>query len=476
MSRYAHLNRFNKSCLCLALSFLFAAPVSFAESGVSIFQQVSGYEEILFGKADTGTQLDKRLQKLEKELFGKNADKNDSPKERITAIEKVMSGKTGSLYLPPVAPELDRSEFAPLPKQAPSNPGLQENSVYNDLDAPQPADRADKVKGLLRQALKNYSDGNTQDAERLFKQVLALDFRNADANYNLAAIAESKGELSQAKNYYTAALKASPGDLEIQDAINSINDRLSKENKVLSKTPAPVPSSRLSAPVTAQDRAIAQEAATAYKNGNFDDAISKLGYLAKKNPLDANTQFALGQAYRGKGKEQDALRHLRSAATLDPKNDLYVKSLSDLQSQVDEKQLASSGSSAGAEARSNDVTPFVGLPKDGSNSAPSIAGVRSVSDMAAVEAYLRRNAGNVMIGSVTYGRPGFSGNSIYGNSMPMTFGSMPGSTRLKRALGSTLQGAAVGALQNRSYPGGMSRGAMRGAMYGGLYGLMMGGY
>lgn len=58
----------------------------------------------------------------------------------------------------------------------------------------------------------------------------------------------------------------------------------------------------------------------------------------------------------------------------------------------------------------------------------------------------------------------------------MTLGTAPGGTRLKRAMTSSLAGAAMGAMTNRNQPGGMSKGAMRGAMYGGLYGLMLGGY
>jgi hypothetical protein len=236
----------------------------------------------------------------------------------------------------------------------------------------------------------------------------------------------------------------------------------------------------IGAPATAGDRAIASEAAESYKKGNFDDAIQKLGYLARKNPYDANTQFALGQAFRGKNKTSEALKHLRSAATLDPKNDMYVKALNDVQSQADEQQTASAadagaggggGSSAGSAGAGSGVQPFVGLPgSDSSQSALANSG-----DLAAVQNYLNRNAGNVMIGSATsYGTMGGSGFSPFGGGMMM--GTSPGSTRLRRVVSSSLSGAAMGAMMNRGYPGGMSKGAMRGAMYGGLFGLMLGGF
>ncbi|MFX6760164.1 hypothetical protein ABTH30_25005, partial [Acinetobacter baumannii] len=66
----------------------------------------------------------------------------------------------------------------------------------------------------------------------------------------------------------------------------------------------------------------------------------------------------------------EALAHLRSAATLDSKNDLYVKTLNDVQSYADEQQTASaSGAGSSGSVNSNssssggssDVTPFTGL-------------------------------------------------------------------------------------------------------------------
>ncbi len=472
------------ACLAITIALSSLLTPAFAQSGTSVYQKLTEYEETLFGKADTGSSIDKRLQKVEKQLFGKVAGKNTSTAQRVAEIDGVMSGKTASKYFPPEAPTLDRSEFAPEPKQAPDSADVASRAVSRDIDAPLPAGNEDRIKGILRQAMSDYSAGKTADAEKAFLKVLAIDFRNVDANYNLGAIAESKGDLNAAQRYYSAALKGDPSDLELRDALSAVQSKLKSQQTA--KAPAAHDSSASSmppsappagAPITAADRTIAAEAAAAYKKGNFDDAIEKLSYLSKKNPYDANTQFALGQAFRGKGKEAEAIKHLRAAASLDPKNDLYVKSMSDLQSQMDEKQTASAPGAGGAGGGSNDVTPFVGLPADGSSKTAS------ASDIGAVEDYLRRNAGSVMIGSVSsgYGLPrGFSfGGTGYpglNGGVPMFLGTAPGSTRLKRAVTSSLAGAAMGAMSNRSMPGGMSKGAMRGAMYGGLYGLMMGGY
>jgi Flp pilus assembly protein TadD len=489
-------------CLSLLVTGSFL-PASFAEGDASVYQKLTEYENVLFGKADTALPVEKRLQNIEKQLFGKPA-KGGSTSRRLEAVEKAVNG---SKYLPPVAPELDRSEFAPQPKKAPESSTMPARDIDNQDEAPLPADAADRTKGLLRDAMQFYSQGKIADAERLYQKVLAIDFRNADANYNLGAIAESKNDLNSARRYYSTALKANPGDYEIQDALKAVQEKL-KNQPIASASPAPTASEAApGGPVAAGDRAIAEVAAASYKKGNFDDAIQRLAYLARKNPYDANTQFALGQAFRGKGDLTNARKHLRSAASLDPKNDLYVKTLNDIESLAEDGSGSSgnngssgngsSGNGNGSSGNgsgstgwesteqpghpgdrhsgnggdgSNDVTPFVGLPNNRSSSAGS--------DLADAENYLRRNSGNgIMIGSVSgFGTPMWGGGGGGGWGMPMMLGTASGTTRLTRIMGSSLSGAAFGALNNRGLPGGMSRGAMRGAMYGGLFGLMTGGF
>jgi Flp pilus assembly protein TadD len=480
-----HLTTKQLGSICLSLAILLGGwqPTVMAES-TSIYTKLGEYERTLFGSADNSEPVEKRLQHIEKQLFGK-ASKGGNTGERLNAIEKVMSGKA---YLPPIAPEMDRSEFAPTPQKAPDNPTVEANQIDRQDDAPLPADNGDRVKGLLRQAMQSYSQGKSTEAERIYQQVLGLDFRNVDANYNLGAIAESKGDLTGAKRYYSTALKGSPGDTDIGDALRAVEQKLQKQEMAKAQAAAQSSSSSNNPPITEADRAIAQQAAESYRKGNFDEAISKLGYLARKNPYDANTQFALGQAYRGKGNSTEALKHLRSAATLDPRNDMYVKALNDAQTQIEDHQTASTpgsygdnnlaSSSAGAGGSSgtggsNDVTPFTGLP--GGNSDDSSGG----SGMSAIDNYLRRHGGSgggMYVGSVSgYGSPGMYGGSSIGG-FPMMLGTASGGTRLRRVMTSSLTGAAIGAMTNRGYPGGMSRGAMKGAMYGGLFGLLMGGF
>lgn len=476
-------NRQARKTLCLlALTTLLSAAcpqMLLAEPSVSIYQKLGEYEQVLFGTAQGSQPIEKRLQNLEKQLFGKIEKKGDTSR-RLANIEKVMKG---SAYLPPVAPELDRSEFAPTPKQAPENPAIQANEITDPLDAPQVADSSDRVKGLLRQAMQLYSQGKIAEAEKVYRTVLGIDFRNTDANYNLGAIAESKGDLTAAQRFYSTAAKTSPGDSDIQDALASVSNKLKSRPPQAAPNVAPPHSQLAGGPTTARDKQIAAEASAAYKNGHFDEAIMKLNELARKNPMDANIQFALGQAYRGKGNHQESVRHLRAASALDPKKDLYRQTLNQAEAQMDEQQIASNDSrspaapasypSSNNNAPTGDITPFAGLPSNGGDEF----------GVSAADSYMRRN-GTLEGGIASFGGRGMGGLGGLGGlaglggasfGLPMgSLGTSPNSTRLRRAVQASIAGAAMGAMSNRGMPGGMSRGAMRGAMQGGLYGLLLG--
>src|SRR5579883_1773406 len=61
------------------------------------------------------------------------------------------------------------------------------------------------VKTLLKGGISKHQTGDDQSAELLFKKALAIDAENADAFYNLGAIAESRGDLAVALTDYRAA-------------------------------------------------------------------------------------------------------------------------------------------------------------------------------------------------------------------------------------------------------------------------------
>ncbi len=98
-------------------------------------------------------------------------------------------------------------------------PQPQALSNYDDPDTATPADA---TTAMLKRATDLYTKGDTAEAERMFKKVLTLDSRNADAHYNLGAIAEARGDVAQALNAYRMASQINPNDKDFRDAVAQI--------------------------------------------------------------------------------------------------------------------------------------------------------------------------------------------------------------------------------------------------------------
>jgi len=74
---------------------------------------------------------------------------------------------------------------------------------------------------LLARGAKLHREGKVEEAESVFKEVLAHNPQNVDAFFDLGAIAEGRGDLFAALSNYRAALALRPGDKELKDAVLS---------------------------------------------------------------------------------------------------------------------------------------------------------------------------------------------------------------------------------------------------------------
>lgn len=393
-------------------------------------------------------------------------------------------------YLPPIAPKLDRSLFTP--QEAP------EVARNNDDDSPsqrpyqaEPAPN-DQVKNLLRDALQKHNQGDMNGAKQLFKRVLTIDPRNSDANFNLGAMAEDAGDLQAAQGYYKAASLASPNDADIREALAAVNDKMQQQSQ--QRTAA------MQLQKKNQLRQVAQDAAAAYKAGQYDKAIALLERIDREAPGDANVKYGLGQAYRGKGDMVRARQNLQAASSLDPGNQLYANTLAEASRQGQQQQspqVARQPQSGPSGMQYDEMPP--GARDYGSDDMPPIANNNSPAGEITPFNNDGAPSGSLYGRANGYGSPGISlgglglgaaglgalgglgsmfmgGGRSYGYAQPYYGGGASRGTRLVRgAVTGGLAGAAVGALTNMGRgSGSMKSGAMKGAVMGGLFGLLSG--
>lgn len=83
-----------------------------------------------------------------------------------------------------------------------------------------------RARMLLKAGARIHQQGNSAQAENLFRQAIALDPTNADAYFNIGALAEGKGDLVTALGHYRAGLALRQNDPELKEAVRSIEGKL----------------------------------------------------------------------------------------------------------------------------------------------------------------------------------------------------------------------------------------------------------
>lgn len=171
-------------------------------------------------------------------------------------------------------------------------------------------------------AVSAFSNQRYDEAEKLFKRVLVLTPKNADAKYNLGAIAEWHNNLNGALAYYKEALALKPGDSDFKKAVTDVQlkmqiDQQAKENK------------RQANLIEA-----GQKAKLAFSRGDYYEAAKQLNRLVRIFPNESKVHFALGQSLRALKVYEWASYHLKMAIYLDPTDDAYRRSLVDLDQEI----------------------------------------------------------------------------------------------------------------------------------------------
>ena len=172
---------------------------------------MAALERVLFGRTNAEKPLTERLRALEISVFGKPG-KGD-PAARTSALLKVIDPTRAASAPPPVAPALDTGPSPGLAVVA--RPIL--GHVVRESSGE-----------LVRQGMQSYARGQLDEAARMFEEALKTDGTNADALYNLGALAEKRGDLSGALDYYRRASSANPDDKELQATVDEVAARATK--------------------------------------------------------------------------------------------------------------------------------------------------------------------------------------------------------------------------------------------------------
>jgi tetratricopeptide (TPR) repeat protein len=379
----------------------------------------------------------------------------------------------GLLLMPTAAWSAEPAAKKPPALLAPLKPQM--DSSYSSVPGPAPAYEPDMaveppsvVSKMLAQALQLYGQGQSQQAERLFNRVLSLDPHNVDAYYNLGAISEQKGNPEEALRNYQRALDITPGDSELQQAAAAMQAKLQEKQLARNRQQQLTAAQARQQETRNRLKKLADDAAVAYRNANYDLAVRNLEMVAVELPDDPDVQFGLAQAYRGKDNMAQARLHMNRAVALDPGNQSYRKVLDDLMRAGSKQALPPPDS---ATVAADGMPPVAPSRFQRPNYNPVATG--GYQPAGEVTPFAAQND-NTPAGQITPFAPVADSPRQYGYAYDTSGSGMMSSTRMRRAVTSGVTGAAMGALMG-SFGGGGRRGAMSGALFGGMAGLLFGG-
>lgn len=146
-----------------------------------------------------------------------------------------------------------------------------------DDDEAEGSSGGSSASDLLQQGLAAHAQGDLEEAEDLYEQVLEQEPRNAFAHYNLGVIDQTRNEPKTAEERYRDALAIAP-DMS----------------------------------VAAYNLAILRT-----QGGSYDEAVELYKQVLRRKP-DAAAHFNLGLLLKQLHRDKEADSELRAAAKLDP--------------------------------------------------------------------------------------------------------------------------------------------------------------
>jgi protein O-GlcNAc transferase len=168
-----------------------------------------------------------------------------------------------------------------------------------------------KSDQFLHKAMEHHRGGRLSEAERLYREVLALEPAQTDALYLLGLLAHQKGEPARAVGLIEQSLAIAPEQPQCRNVLGL----------------ALMQMGRLEESAAAFGAAIALDPAPEFYNnlgnlrreqGRFDDAIVAYGRAVELQADFADAHYNLGNALRGAGRLEEAAEAFRRAIALEP--------------------------------------------------------------------------------------------------------------------------------------------------------------
>lgn len=289
----------------------------------------------------TGGGVKSELSKLEQRLFFKTYDDGDD-ETRLQRIEKRVYGDPSQ---GPINERLEKAKASLGPQREPdgtisgaASPSFQQAppaasqqtappQSYDDPDAAieraklsVAAAKEEELQRLLAEGVALWRNRRAQEATEKFEQVIRLDPRNAEAHFSMGIIHEAAGSYAEALSSYQQAYDSKPHNKEYRAAIVEVEKKASKREKIDGSN--------------GELRVLSEDAAAAFKRGEYMSALDMYKQFEAKTPPQANIKYNIGTLYLMMKNYTSALDYYKQARKLKPNEPKYVQAVQQLETNL----------------------------------------------------------------------------------------------------------------------------------------------
>ncbi|HEY9870392.1 MAG TPA: tetratricopeptide repeat protein [Candidatus Obscuribacterales bacterium] len=346
----------------------FGAPARAADAGSNQSAVLAAIERKLFFQTYAQEDIDSRLKRLEKRIFGQSI--GGTPEQRLTRLAAVAQPQVDADAVsaadrqqqetaqtrPSVAASAARTAkagatntVAAMPAQP--DPDEYECAIERARVSVQAA-KEEEIRQLLAEGVELWRAGRGQEAIEKFEQVIRLDPHNAEAHFSMGIIEETQGNLVEAASSYRLAAKVRPDNPEYRDAIAAVEKKLAAKQKVDSKQ--------------SEIRQLAEDAIAAYKRQEYLSALDLYKSLDQKVPNQHLVKYNIGTLYLILKQPDRALEYYKQARKLNPQEGKYIQVCNELEAVVQrnkdqlKEQAKQYKESIGSDPASPARTPMAG--------------------------------------------------------------------------------------------------------------------
>lgn len=280
-------------------------------------QTIAAIEQKLFFKVYGDDDLDARLRRIEKRVFGDSMAGDFSERlAKVTAAVGPQVNPDGTVSGIGSEPQ----QVVPPPQQhvQPRVPSAKEeaDAAVERAKVAVMAAKEEEVAKLLAEGVELWRRKRGPEAIDRFEQVIRLDPHNAEALFSMGIVYESSGNLVEAAASYKRAAQEQPGNKDYQDAVQAVDKKLAARQPLEDKK--------------GELRTLAEEASAAYKRGEYLTALSLYKELDRKAPNQALVKYNIGTLYLSAHDPISALQYYKEAHKLKPGEPRYQQAVDQL--------------------------------------------------------------------------------------------------------------------------------------------------